>query len=73
MNLSDYLKKERGRAKLVAQELGVSSSLVAQWAAGKPVSVERCVAIERATDGAVTRRELRPADWTEIWPELAAA
>lgn len=28
-------------------------------------------AIERATDGAVTRRDLRPDDWHLIWPELA--
>ncbi len=27
--------------------------------------------IERATNGAVTRRDLRPDDWHEIWPELA--
>lgn len=30
-----------------------------------------CVAIERATGGKVTRRELRPDDWAELWPELA--
>ena len=30
-----------------------------------------CVAIERTTGGAVTRRDLRPADWRDIWPELA--
>lgn len=31
----------------------------------------RCVAIERATNGAVTRKDLRPHDWRDIWPELA--
>lgn len=30
-----------------------------------------CVAIERATAGTVTRRDLRPHDWHLIWPELA--
>jgi len=30
-----------------------------------------CVAIERETNGAVTRKDLRPDDWQEIWPELA--
>jgi len=30
------------------------------------------VSIERATDGAVTRKDLRPEDWHEIWPELAS-
>lgn len=29
------------------------------------------LAIERATNGAVTRRDLRPDDWHLIWPELA--
>jgi DNA-binding transcriptional regulator YdaS (Cro superfamily) len=28
------------------------------------------VQIERATAGAVTRRDLRPDDWGDIWPEL---
>jgi len=27
-------------------------------------------AIERATNGQVTRRDLRPHDWRSIWPEL---
>lgn len=30
----------------------------------------RCVQVERATDGQVTRRDLRPDDWHLIWPEL---
>lgn len=30
-----------------------------------------CVAIEGVTDGKVTRRDLRPDDWQDIWPELA--
>ena len=32
--------------------------------------IQRCVAIERLGSGVVTRRELRPDDWMEIWPEL---
>ena len=31
-----------------------------------------CVRIERETFGAVTRKDLRPDDWAEIWPELVA-
>lgn len=31
-----------------------------------------CVAIESVTQGAVTRRDLRPDDWRAIWPELEA-
>ncbi len=29
------------------------------------------VAVERATGGQVTRKDLRPDDWQDIWPELA--
>jgi DNA-binding transcriptional regulator YdaS (Cro superfamily) len=35
------------------------------------IGAEICVAIEQATEGAVTRRDLRPDDWFLIWPELA--
>ncbi|WP_222846712.1 transcriptional regulator [Chitinolyticbacter meiyuanensis] len=30
-----------------------------------------CVDIERASGGAVRRRDLRPDDWLRRWPELA--
>lgn len=33
---------------------------------------ELCVAIERATDGQVTRQDLRPEDYWLIWPDLPA-
>jgi hypothetical protein len=36
-------------------------------------SPEYCVAIERATEGKVSRRDLRPDDWAAIWPELIGA
>lgn len=70
MDLHLYLSQERGRATALAKALGVSESLVAQWARGKPVTVVRCIQIEAATNGFVTRAELRPADWRAIWPEL---
>ena len=69
MTLSDYLKAERGRTNTLAAALGVSASLVTQWGAGKRVAAERCIAIERATGGKVSRRELRPVDWHLIWPD----
>jgi len=31
---------------------------------------EYCADIEKATNGLVTRRDLRPDDWQKIWPEL---
>lgn len=64
----------RGSASLLGREIGVSPVLISQWANGdRPVPPKHCVAIERATNGAVTRRDLRPDDWHLIWPELAAA
>ena len=52
--------------------LGVKSPSVHEWKTGKrSIPIERCVQIERATNGAVTRKDLRPDDWADIWPELA--
>ena len=47
-----------------------AKSVVWAWTNRGVVPIEHCVAIERATAGAVTRRDLRPADWHRIWPEL---
>ena len=61
-----------GGISKMAALLGISGPTVSQWCTGiRPVPIERCVAIERATEGTVTRRDLRPDDWHEIWPELA--
>lgn len=43
---------------------------IGNWKA-RGVPVQRCVVIERLTQGAITRRDLRPRDWQQIWPELA--
>lgn len=36
----------------------------------RPVPPDVAVAIERASDGAVRRWDLREADWYRIWPEI---
>lgn len=56
-----------GAAKL-ATILGVSAQAISNWKE-RGVPIERCMAIETATGGTVTRRDLR-ADWKDIWPEL---
>ncbi len=62
-----------GQAAL-ARILGLTPAVINQWVSERrPIPVERCFAIERATHGAVTRKDLRPADWQDIWPELAEA
>lgn len=63
----------RGGATALAGRLRVHPVYLSQLAArqnGREPSPELCVSIERATDGAVTRRDLRPDDWDRIWPEL---
>lgn len=75
MDLNRYLKSPG--AMSVGQlraAIGVKSDAqIRQWQHGyadRVPSPEYCVAIERATNGAVSRRDLRPDDWYRIWPEL---
>jgi DNA-binding transcriptional regulator YdaS (Cro superfamily) len=71
MKLLHYVKTKATQREL-AMKLAITPVLINQWANEKrPVPPERCVEIERATNGEVTRRDLRPADWQRIWPELA--
>ncbi|SCW88892.1 MULTISPECIES: hypothetical protein [unclassified Pseudomonas] len=39
----------------------------------KTASAEIAARTESVTGGRVTRKALRPDDWQQIWPELAAA
>jgi len=58
-----------GRAAL-AKLLNVTVAAIGNWKMRKSVPVEHCAQIEAATGGQVTRRDLRPNDWQQIWPEL---
>ena len=61
----------------LARQLQVTPVTVNQWLrpAGaknaRPIPPKQCVRIEQVTGGAVTRKDLRPDDYREIWPELA--
>lgn len=72
MDLKTYLSgAPRGSAAAIADALGISSVMVSQWVKGrKSIPVARCAAIEAATNGVVTRKDLRPDDWQQFWPEL---
>ena len=39
----------------------------------RAASPEVAARLELATKGQITRKQLRPDDWSVIWPELAAA
>ena len=63
-----------GGTQQLAAAIGVTFQTVHQWRkdgeGSRPVPIGRCAAIEAATKGAVSRRDLRPNDWHLIWPEL---
>lgn len=63
-----------GGLSALARALGVAPSTVHQWLVrDRPVPPKRCSAIERVSAGEVSRKDLRPDDWSEYWPELASA
>lgn len=67
----DLLKQKGMKQIWLAAELGVTPSYLSQCKNQKDAPIMWCVRIERLTNGQVTRRDLRPDDWYEIWPELA--
>lgn len=50
----------------------VRPSAIGNWKA-RGIPIEYCPQIERLTGGRITRRDFRPADYGDIWPELAQA
>lgn len=74
MTLTQWLSEQHGRSAALAAHLRLPPSFVAKMKAGvKAVPIAHMAAIERFTDGAVTRRDLRPDDAHLIWPDLADA
>jgi DNA-binding transcriptional regulator YdaS (Cro superfamily) len=64
-----------GSQAALARALGVTPVTVGQWLkpkdiGGRQVPAKQCLRIERLTNGQVTRRDLRPHDYHEIWPDL---
>jgi DNA-binding transcriptional regulator YdaS (Cro superfamily) len=77
MKTNDAVKKAAatvGGVTKLAAALSVQPPTVSQWITGtRGVPPRQCYAIEKASSGAVTRRDLRPSDWWLIWPELVTA
>lgn len=72
--LIEYFKAERGRAAELARKTGQSPAFLRAIAAGdRPCPPKLAVQIELHTGKAVTRKDLFPQDWADLWPELAAA
>lgn len=72
MEIKHALDNPRVRSQIAAA-LGVTQQAITNWKARNSVPVEHCAAIEKLTNGEVTRKELRPSDWQSIWPELATS
>jgi DNA-binding transcriptional regulator YdaS (Cro superfamily) len=63
MNPLDKAITHAGGVTALAEKLGVGQSVVSNWRTrgDEPrVPAERCIAIEQATNGDVTRYDLRP-------------
>lgn len=74
MTLLEFIRTPGNAAARLAADVEIAQAYVYQIAHGvRPASPERAVQIERATSGQVTRRDLRPTDWGDIWPELIDA
>jgi DNA-binding transcriptional regulator YdaS (Cro superfamily) len=77
MKLHEYLAIDSSLSvSELRQAIGAKSDAqIRQWQhgyGGRLPSPAYCLAIERATNGAVTRQELRPDDYWLIWPDLPA-
>lgn len=74
MDIATWTKQQHGRSVMLAKHLGVTPTFVSGWITGKKaVPAGHCQAIVRITAGAVSLQELRPDDWADYWPELAAS
>lgn len=55
----------------LAKELEVKRMNIQYWKkSNASIPIKRCLQIEQLTNGAVTRQDLRPDDYWEIWPDL---
>ena len=71
MNALDKAIEKVGGVNKLAAAIGIGQSAVSNWRArGTTPEPAACLAIERATNGAVTRKDLRPDDFWLIWPDL---
>lgn len=67
MQLKDYLGSRRGEQRKLANLLGISPTWMNLLVSGKrDCSPELAVAIEQATNGQVTRRDMRPDIFGDI-------
>ncbi|MBY0498298.1 MAG: helix-turn-helix domain-containing protein [Nitrosomonas sp.] len=70
MNLDTYLNTRESSVDF-SKRTGIPISSLSNWRHGKrPIPIEWMVFIESRTNGLVSRKDLCPEKWHEIWPEL---
>lgn len=75
MNLKTYLHTlpSGGQAEF-AKQICVTHTYLSQLSGlqdGRVPSPSLCLTIENASEGKVTRQEMRPLDFWKIWPDLS--
>lgn len=72
MNTNEIINILGGTSK-VSRLCGVTAAAVCQWRK-KGIPEDRMIylaaSLEKATDGAITRKSLFPENWQNIWVEL---
>jgi DNA-binding transcriptional regulator YdaS (Cro superfamily) len=68
--LIERAAKAAGSQSKLAEALGVTQQNVSYWKSSG-IPMEYGAAVEVATQGAVTRKEMWPDSWHKYWPELA--
>jgi DNA-binding transcriptional regulator YdaS (Cro superfamily) len=71
---SSELIDKLGGPAAVARMLGIKSPSVVAWRSGR-IPDDKLIRLAPACErlGIATRKQLRPNDWEEIWPELATS
>jgi DNA-binding transcriptional regulator YdaS (Cro superfamily) len=77
MDLDQYFTRPGAESMATfAQERSMNEGQIRQWRhqyKGRRPATIACVVLERSTNGALRRWDLRPDDWHEHWPELIGA
>jgi DNA-binding transcriptional regulator YdaS (Cro superfamily) len=55
---------------VASQRIGASPQAISNWIARGQVPIRLCGTVEAALEGRVSKRDLRPADWQIIWPDV---
>lgn len=72
MDLKQKLKESGIKQVQLAREFGLTKPAVNAWLRNG-VPVKYCERLEILSAGRITRREMRPHDYAQIWPGLAGS